>query len=156
MSAYERFVTEERLNAGGYRLVGTDLDDTGQIEVSSRSGRLRAWGVRRPDRALLWIDNAAHTWKNVFDGVPIPPASATLTISGFRPRVEYSLEWWDPYAYEPAEQVTRTQPVVARPDGTIRLQIADLTSDIAVKIIATQALWEGSLAEWPRHAPRIR
>lgn len=137
MSAYERFMAGEPLNRGGFRAVGTDLSGVDQIILQGTAGQLRAWGVQSLDRGLVWIDNAAHTWKNVADGAPIPPASASLTIPGFRAGLDYAVEWWDPYAFDPAQQVLRTQTITAGSGGTITLDIADLSSDIAVKIVVT-------------------
>jgi hypothetical protein len=140
MAAYERFMAGEPLNNGRFRAVGTDLTGAGQIGVKTAASQLRAWGVQSPDRALVWIDNAAHTWKNVADGVPIAPVSGLLAIPGFRPGLEYAVEWWDPYAFDPALQVTHTQTVVSAADGTITLEVADLASDVAVKVISTRAV----------------
>ena len=140
MAAYERFMAGENLNKGGYRAIGTDLVGTEQIGLKSMAGPLRAWGASSPDRALVWIDNPAHTWKSVADGVVVTPASGFLAIPGLRPGVEYAVEWWDPYAYETGQQVVRTDSIVAGTDGTIVLEIVDLATDVAVKIIGTRTV----------------
>jgi hypothetical protein len=140
MAAYERFMAGENLNQGGFRAIGTDLGGSEQIGLKATSSQLRAWGVASPDRALVWIDNPAHTWKNVADGVQVTPASGFLAVPGFRPGGQYSVEWWDTYAYEAGQQVVRTQSIVAGLDGKITLEVGDLASDVAVKIIGTRTV----------------
>lgn len=136
LAAYERFVKGERLSNGTYAEIGTDLEGSAQIKVANLVGDLRAWGVRdsASRRVLLWIDNAQHTWKNVFDGLSIQLASAALTIPGLRADQWYTVVWWDPYAADPAEQITGTEAVLAQPDGTIELNISGLSRDVALKI----------------------
>jgi hypothetical protein len=141
-ASYESFMQGEPLNRGGFEAIGTDLTGSEQILQANVAGNPRAWGVRRADRALLWIDNADNTWKNVVDGSSIPPASASLAIQGFRPGEEYRVEWWDPYELDPAQQPASTQFVVSEPDGSITVPVHGLDSDIALKIIALpDAVW---------------
>ena len=113
-----------------------DLVGSEQILIANPVGRLRAWGVRDSvsQRALLWIDNAQHTWKNVVDGVSIQPASATLTLPGLQAGGSYTVVWWNPYASDLAEMITRSESIVAEPDGTIELFVNDLARDVALKV----------------------
>jgi len=135
-AAYERFMEGEPLSNGNYVEIGTDLAAGEQITLTNLVGDLRAWGVRdgSSGKALLWIDNAHHTWKNVVDGVAISPVSATITIPGFRAGRRYTVQWWDPYASDPAEQMLGTESLVAQPDGSIVLAVNDLATDLAVKV----------------------
>jgi hypothetical protein len=140
MAAYERFMAGENLNQGSFRAIGTDLEGDERIGLKAMGTPLRAWGAASPDRGLLWIDNPQHTWKNVADSVAITPASGFLSIPGFRPGVAYSVEWWDPYAYDVEAQAARIESVVAGSDGRLILQVADLEADVAVKIIGTRTI----------------
>lgn len=138
-SAYERFIQDEPFSNGLYEGIGTDLENDRQILLSESTGNLRAWGSRDRlnGRALLWIDNADHTWKNVVDGVVIPPASATLTIQGL-PQGIYIAEWWDTGSGE----VIRVEIAahVVGSAGVLSFSIADLEADVAVKFMRGSAL----------------
>jgi len=132
--AYARFLAGEPLSAAGWQAIGTDLSDAAQITRATESGELRAWGQRHDGdgRTLLWIDNAAHTWKNVVDGAPIVPASGSLGVQGLPPG-RYRVEWWDTTAG--AMDRTETRDVGA--GDVLALQVAALASDVAVKLIRT-------------------
>jgi len=140
-AAYERFMAGEPTSNGAHTEIGTDLEGSARIEVANAAGDLRAWGVRdvRSRRVLLWIDNAQHTWVNVVDGATIPPASGTLIIPGLQADQLYRVVWWDPYATDPAEMITGSNPVVARPNGTLELAVDDLERDVALKIVQEYA-----------------
>ncbi len=140
-AAYERFVAGEPLANGQYVEIGTDLDGSERVAVTLAAGNVRAWGVRDSlsGMALLWIDNADHTWKNVVDGLPMPVASATLTVPGLRAGGAYQVEWWDPYADNPASQILRVVPAIAAADGSIALAVDNLATDIAIKIYPGEA-----------------
>jgi len=136
-AAYERFIGSEPLSNGAYMEIGTDMGGSTGIAASHSEGALRAWGVRdvHTDRALLWIDNADHTWKRVIDGATIQPASALLTLSGYVPGKAYTVQWWDPYATAAAgEEVFTESLVTAQPDGTLLLAVDGLERDVAVKV----------------------
>ena len=107
-AAYERYLADEPLNSGGWQGIGDDLTGTEQVLVTSADGNLRAWGQREDNtgRTLLWIDNAAHTWKNVVDGAPILNASGTLGVQGL-PSGAYRVEWWDTTAGAMTQTETR-------------------------------------------------
>ena len=99
---------------------------------------LRAWGQKDlvNGRAHLWIQNRAHTWRNVVDGAVIPPISATVTITGFGAGVEHRVEWWDPYE----GRSTYVRTVAADPNGSITITVADLTSDVALKVTVVRGI----------------
>lgn len=133
-AAYERFLAGERLSRGSYEEIGTDLAGADQIVVREVRGELRAWGVRdtTSDRTLLWIDNAAHTWKAAVDGAAIAPASGMLVLAGFQPHQTYRVQWWDPY--DGSLSVHTVSLVTSRDDGRLALAVEDLVRDVAVKI----------------------
>jgi hypothetical protein len=137
-SVYERFTKDEPLSSGNYVEIGTDLSGSRRITVTGAVGNLRAWGVRDTNsgRVLLWVDNADHTWKNVADGVTIHPVSATLTLSGFQAGKRYVVQWWDPYASDPAEPSADSESlIIAHSDGSIALSIDGLERDLALKVL---------------------
>jgi hypothetical protein len=137
-AAYDQFIRGEPLNNGRYEAIGTDLMGDAGIVLDNVSGDLRTWGVRDPvaGRALLWIDNAAHTWSSVNNGVSIPPAAATLRLPGFTAGNAYTVEWWDTSTGQP----TSTQSLTADGNGTLSLDVDALATDVAVKIKADQAV----------------
>ena len=138
-AAYERFMAGEPLSNGHQVAIGTDLTGDQQITITDAMGALRAWGVQDAvsGRTLLWIDNAADTWKAVVDGAEIPPASGTLTLAGFEPGNSYRIEWWDPYAT--ASGAARTTLATADSDGKIVVPLDGLARDIAVKVMVYEA-----------------
>lgn len=135
-AAYERFVDGEPLNNGRYVEIGTDLTGNAGIALRNVSGQPRAWGVRdsAAGRALLWLDNAAHTWTAVVNGAPIAPASATLTVPGFTSGHAYVVRWWDPYAGPDESPTLTTERVTADGNGALTLTVSGLDRDLAVKI----------------------
>lgn len=140
-AAYENFMRGEPLNQGSYQEIGTDLTGDQRVTLSDQISDLRAWGVRDVKGALLWIDNAHHTWKGVFDGAIIPLASATITIPGFQPGAKYLVHWWDPYQYDLIQQIVAIQPFVAGPDGSITIVVENLARDSALKISAVEKVY---------------
>jgi hypothetical protein len=140
-AAYERFVVGEPLANGRYIEIGTDLSGPEQITLTDAVGRLRAWGVHDggSGRALLWIDNADHTWWNVVERVPVAAASATLSIPGLQAGTAYRVEWWDPYAGISADPILGVESVVAQRDGSLALRVQELVRDVAVKIMPEES-----------------
>lgn len=126
--AFRNFMAGLPLNNGNYQDAAPAVAGDG----------LRVWGQKDPARgcAHLWIQNINHTWRNVVDGGSIPPVSGTVTLSGFQPGGSYRLEWWDPYQPDQAQQIVRTETVVAQPNGSIAVSVSDLASDVALKIVA--------------------
>jgi hypothetical protein len=119
---YYSFIEDVPLSNGHYQDAEAVVSDTG----------LRAWGQKDlvNGRAHLWIQNRAHTWRNVVDGAVIPPISATVTITGLGAGVEHRVEWWDPCE----GRTTHVRTVAADPNGSITITVADLTSDVAIKV----------------------
>lgn len=130
--AYYNFISQIPLNNGKYRAA--------EAQVSNDS--LRAWGQvdRMNGRAHLWIFNKNYTWKKVVNGESIPAVSGKVTLPGFRPAGSYTVQWWDPYQPDPAKQIIRTQTVLAKADGSIRLGVDQLKSDIAIQIRGPRAV----------------
>jgi len=120
---YYSFIKNIPLNNGSY--------ENAQAVVSNDN--LRAWGQKDlvNGNAHLWIQNKNHTWKNVVDGISIPEVSGEVTITGFTPSKQYTVEWWDTYT----GSVSKTEPVTTDGDGNVQLQISSLQDDLAVKIL---------------------
>jgi hypothetical protein len=133
-AAYEAFLAGENLSSGTWVEIGTDLTGDRRIGLGDAAGDLRAWGVQdtASGRTLLWVDNAANTWKAAVDGAAIAPASGTLTLGGFKPGKGYLVEWWNPYAS--ASSIVRRTLVMANADGTITVTEDNLTRDVAIKV----------------------
>jgi hypothetical protein len=129
-AAYERFMQGEPLTNGKYESIGTDLDGTRQLSVTSVMGSLRAWGERDIGacNVLLWIDNSQHTWRNVVDRVAIPAASATLTLQGLITGT-YTAEWWNTATGSIIMSTTYTVP----DDHKLVFSVGSLATDVAVK-----------------------
>ena len=112
------------LNKGGY------VDWGGTVSDPS----LRVVGQKNTSTGSmhLWVQNKAHTWKNVVNGVAIPPVSGAVTVPGFRPGSAYALERWDTYA--PGGRIASVEHVVADPRGRLTIMVEALSADIALKL----------------------
>jgi len=97
--------------------------------VTTSSAALRVIGQQDSVKgnAHLWLDNSAHTWKNVVDNAIIQPITGTVSIAGM-PEGSYIVTWFDTYS---GASSTKT---VASNGRTVTLPLSNLTSDIAVKI----------------------
>jgi hypothetical protein len=120
---YLDFIKDIPLNNGYY----TDVDAS-LVNGSS----LRVWGQKdtQNNRAHIWIQNPQNTWRNKVDNVNPPPISDTIIISGFSPNTSLSIQWYDTYAGSPSS----TQLLTTDADGNLRLDINDLTTDVAVNV----------------------
>ncbi len=134
-ATYDKFMTGEPVNNGHYETIGTDLTGNLQIGTSAVSGNIRAWGSRDSvnGKVLLWIDNAADTWKNRVDGVSASPASAVLSISNL-PASTYTLEWWNTRTGE----ISSSEQVTVGASGVYNLSVSNLQTDVAVKLYAPE------------------
>ena len=123
--AYQNFMAGIPLTNGHYQDVAATVSNP----------RLRVLGQKdlTNNKAHLWIDNSSHTWKNVVDGVTIPPVSGTVTITGLRDG-PYQAEWWDTLT----GVVTSTEAVECV-SGKINLPISGLATDKACKIFQGDA-----------------
>jgi hypothetical protein len=127
-SRFHDFIAGVRLNSGAW-VDAQPSADTG----------LRALGQRETgtDRAVLWIDNRAHTWKRMVNGQPIAPVSGRVRVSGFPPGASLAVEWWDTCSGEPPAcrvSVTKRETLTADASGTLTLNLANLATDVAVKV----------------------
>ncbi|MFC1975669.1 LamG-like jellyroll fold domain-containing protein [Chloroflexota bacterium] len=138
---FHNFIDDVLLNNGHY--------EDAQATVSD--GNLRAWGQKDlgNGRAHLWIQNKNHTWKNVVDGVPILAVSGTITISDFQPNQSYTVQWWNPYQPDLAQQIIMTETMTSQMDGAVVISMNSLTTDLAVKIFPAPSFLSVSLpAYW--------
>jgi hypothetical protein len=124
---YEQFLQGEPLANGRYEDIGTD---TGAIAIVNTTGTARAWGKldATAGRGLLWIDNAADTWRRVADGLSVTPATASLEISGL-PNGTYQVTWLDT-----ATGATSTAAHTVS-NGKLTLSVSALAHDVAVKFM---------------------
>jgi hypothetical protein len=118
------FLDAVPLNKGGY------VDWGGSVSNPS----LRVAGQKNPAAGSmhLWVQNRAHTWKNVAAGIVIHPVSGSVTVPGFRPGAAYALERWDTYA--PGGRLASMEDVVADPAGRLTIMLEALSTDVALKL----------------------
>ncbi|HEX7976158.1 MAG TPA: hypothetical protein VF498_17245, partial [Anaerolineales bacterium] len=123
---YYNFFQDIPLNNGDYRAA----------DLALSNGNLRAWGQIDPvhGRAHLWIQNKFHTWKNILDGKPVPSQTGMIQLKGFKPGLNYTLQWWDPYQTDPSRQLIGVQNLTAGADGSLTFNIDRLDGDIALKV----------------------
>jgi hypothetical protein len=131
---------------GLYEIYGNFYDFVGAIPLNNGHYQDAAVTVSNPTlrvagqkdlvdgRAHLWIQNKQHTWRNVVDGVSIAPVSGSVTIPGFQAGQTYNVQWWDTFSSAASQRITRTETVIAQPDGDIVLNISNLVNDRAVEI----------------------
>jgi hypothetical protein len=120
--AYYAFIKDIPLNNGHYEAAN----------ATASMAEVRVWGQkdRVHGRAHLWLQHAQHTWKNIVDGVPIAPLTASITLPGMSPNSTYVVEWWDTSTGAPSHRETlRTDS-----GGNLVLQVTNLATDIAVRI----------------------
>lgn len=124
--AVQAFLGDILLNRGGY------VDWGGTVST----GALRVVGQKHTAAGLmhLWVQNRAHTWKNVLDGVTIPPVSGEVVVPGFVPGALYVLERWDTYRL--GGGISSTQALTADASGSLRITIEALVTDTALKLRA--------------------
>ncbi|MCB9078316.1 MAG: hypothetical protein H6631_12025 [Anaerolineaceae bacterium] len=125
--SFYNFIKDTPLNNGNYQ-------DAGAI---SSSPDLRVWGQKDVDhgQAHLWVQNKQHTWKQIADGTSIPAVSGTVTIAGFSPSQPYTVQWWDTYQPDRFQQIIKTETIRSQKDGTVKLLIDELSTDVAIKIL---------------------
>ena len=123
---FQDFVGAAPLNNGSYQ--------DASPSVSNSSLRVVGQKDLAHHTAYLWIQNRAHTWRNVVDDVSISPVSGSVTLSGFQPDGLYTLTWWNTYATNPAQQIVRTGIVKAQPNGNMVINVSNLADDTAVEI----------------------
>jgi hypothetical protein len=130
---YYNFIKNIPLSNGHYEDAGA------QVAVTvGNAGDLRAWGQKDLANgcAHLWLQNRNHTWQNVVNGSPIAAITGTITVSGFSPGEEYTVERWDTYQPDETQQVIQVDQITAQSDGSLLLPVSNLTTDVALKIIS--------------------
>jgi hypothetical protein len=127
---FRDFMADVPINSGDF----VDLQPT----VTNPSLRVLGQKDLTYQRAILWIDNRAHTWRQVVNGETIAPISGTIQIGGFRPNTVLNVEWWNTCSGELPSTCTvgvlsRTT-VLVDAIGNIVLNVENLVRDEAVKI----------------------
>ena len=90
---------------------------------------LRVFGLQNDTEALLWMQNARHTWYRMFEKMSLKSVLPTyVEVSGLQDG-EYEIEWWDTYQ---AGRVECTHAVCT--DGVLRLEVPEIERDIACKV----------------------
>jgi PKD repeat protein len=120
---FTAFIADLELNRGGYVEAGVETDNPNLRIVGQKNMQTGA--------AHLWVQNKAHTWRNVMgvdNADPIVPQTGTLTLK-MNPGLKYTAEFWDTYTGE----IILTLPVSADASGIVNLQIEKLESDLAIK-----------------------
>ena len=127
--AVSRFLSDVPLNKGGY------VDWGGTVTNPS----LRVVGQKNTAAGAmhLWVQNRAHTWKNVVDGAAISPESGSIVVPGFKPATTYALERWDTCV--PGGRVESVENVVGDSTGRLTITVESLPADVAFKIRAGSA-----------------
>ena len=91
---------------------------------------LRVLALSNATSALVWVQNAEHTWWNHANGIdPMPVNESEIVLGGLTPG-DYDIERWDTYAGGVAQAESRTCG-----DGTVVLTTPPgLTTDTAFKL----------------------
>ena len=120
----QAFLGGVALNQGGYADWGGTVSNPA----------LRVVGQKHAATGLmhLWVQNRAHTWTSVVDGVAVTPASGEVAVGGFTRGRRYVLERWD--TYRAGGGVASTEEVTADNAGTVRIAIGGLRTDVALKL----------------------
>jgi hypothetical protein len=115
------------LNNGFYRDAEAQLSDP----------QLRVVGQKDTEhnQAHLWVQNRAHTWRNVVDGVPgISGLSGNVTLGGFSPNTSLIVEW---HAFT-TQGLPNIYETSVTSDGsgnlTLSLPIDPQITDVGIKI----------------------
>ena len=99
--------------------------------LTADAPKVHLYGLVCGRHTILWAQNPAHNWKNVFDEKPIAAIpSHEVTLHGL-PAGNYSVEWWDTSAGAP----TKRESVEVTADG-LRLRLPELKTDVAARIEA--------------------
>jgi hypothetical protein len=83
---------------------------------------------RLAGRGHLWIRHRQYTWRNVVDGVVIPPLSGQITIPDLVTGT-YRITWWDTWAGAPAS----TQLILTTSNSLVVQLPTPLVTDVALK-----------------------
>jgi hypothetical protein len=90
---------------------------------------LQVYGLSNGEAAIIWVHNAAHQWKNVFEKKSIPAIRERDIIIHELPADKYRLEWWDTWKGE----VSRREEVRSA-NGELRLRLSYVDTDLAIRL----------------------
>jgi hypothetical protein len=116
------FLADVALNQGGY------ADWAGSVSHPD----LRVVGQKNTTtgRLILWVQNRRHTWKNVVDGIAIPPVSGEVVVPGFAPGARYVLERWNTTSGSKISD----EALPSDAAGSLRIVVTALDTDVAFKV----------------------
>ena len=84
--------------------------------------------------AHLWIQNRARQWRRAANGEFPPPVNGQITLSGFAADRDFRVDWWDTWETDSGRRILSSEIVRSASDGSLRLYVAPLTSDIALRL----------------------
>jgi hypothetical protein len=128
---YNDFIQDIPLNNGQYQSIQASVSNpnlrlTGQIDLENQ-------------RAHMWVQNKAHTWRNVVDGTAnIAGIKGEIKFSGFQPNATLKVEW-HAFTTQGTPSI-RTSTVKADGSGTVTLTLPDnpQLTDVGIKLEAIQ------------------
>jgi len=94
--------------------------------------------------AILWVQNAAHNWKNLASGAAIPPLHALhLTVHGLDAGL-YRVEWWGT-----TKGAVSASNSASCASGVLQLDVPDTAMDLAahlvqIPVVATAGRGDGA------------
>ena len=94
----------------------------------SRAAAVNLYGMTQGRNAILWVQNAAHNWKNVADKKPLAPLR-DVRLSLALPDGNYAVEWWDTARGE----ISRRENHAAK-NGALLLAVPSLEADVAARL----------------------
>src|SRR5262249_230971 len=96
----------------------------------SRYPSVNLYGLTDGRRAILWAQNALHTWKNAADKKPIPAIREAVTTVRGLPPGRYTIAWWDTW-----KGVVTKREAASCVEGALPLRLPDLETDVAAHIV---------------------
>ena len=125
---------DHRGEAGNLRkfLNGLPLSNGNYADaVATGTAGLRIVGQKdlTNNKAHLWIQNAAHTWRNVVDGAAITPITGSVELT-MAPDTEYTVTAWDTYSGSPTDAAS----IASNGSGVLTIPITSLSTDIAFQV----------------------
>ncbi len=125
------------ISKGFYQFVkGLDLNKGGYVDAAAAESNSNIVAIGQKNtganEAHLWIQNKAHTWRNVMrvDGSSaINPQSGSVTVK-MNANTSYKVEWWN----TDNGTISRTDTMSADGSGNLKLNVSNLSADVAVKI----------------------
>jgi hypothetical protein len=107
------------------------------IVASTSIPDLRVFGQKdlQAGDAYLWIDNRQATWRAVVDGRAVPAAGGAVSIALGPSSASYNVTWYDTATGKP----TTTETLVSDAAGILVLNIVELKSDVAARLIRNRS-----------------